>query len=211
MILETIEVGAFQSNCYVVGSESARKGIVIDPGDDAEAILKAVKRHKLEIGTVVVTHAHMDHISAAAAVVAGTGAKMAMHEAEATRGWFRDIARRQALFFGTPQPELPDIGLELKEGDVVEAGELRFKVLHTPGHSPGGISLYGEGVVFSGDTLFNSGIGRTDFPGCSFEEIMRSIHTKLLTLPDNTVVYPGHGPSTTIGTEKQWNPFVRME
>jgi len=128
-----------------------------------------------------------------------------MHELETDGGTSKGIAR----MLGLSADPLPKPDRLLKDGDIIEIGELRFAVLHTPGHSLGGISLYGEGVLFSGDTLFNFGIGRTDFPGCSYEEIMESIHNKLMTLPDDTVVLPGHGPETTIGAERKFNPFLR--
>ncbi len=210
MILETLPVGSFMANCYIVGSEVTGKGMIIDPGADGRDILRVVKNQRLAIEIVVITHAHIDHIAATKEVVDGTHGKLALHKAEGDSA-FASIARAQArALLGEDLGEIPSPDRLLADGDIIEVGELRFKVLHTPGHSQGGICLYGEGVAFTGDTLFNAGIGRTDFPGCSFDDLMRSIRTKLYTLPDETVVYPGHGPSTTIGTEKGWNPFVRM-
>jgi len=210
MILHTLVVGPFMSNCYVIGDEKARKGIIVDPGADAEGIMSAVDRLGLSIDTVVLTHTHVDHLGATKEVIESTRASLAVHELEAQGQTYRAITRMFGSSMGEAFDDMPGPGRKLKEGDAIEAGELRFKVLHTPGHSPGGLCLQGEGVVFTGDTLFNLGIGRTDLPGCSFDDLMESIRTKLLVLPDDTIVYPGHGPSTTIGAEKQWNSFLRM-
>lgn len=186
-----MEVGPIAANCYIVGDEVTKEGLIIDPGDEARRILKKVKDLNLKIKIIVLTHAHFDHIGAAKHVKESTGAELAAHPDDA-RGLLE-----------SPPDRL------LKGGDKLEIGKLSFLVLHTPGHSAGGISLLGQGVVFTGDTLFNFGIGRTDFPGSSYSQIMTSIHTKLLVLPNDTVVYPGHGPKSTIGIERQHNPFLR--
>ncbi len=200
-------VGPFASNCYIVGSETGQRGMIIDPGAEAKLILKTVGDSGLKIELIVVTHAHIDHIGALAAVKEATGARFAIHEAEASASLGMFSRMLSTMTGGSfSQPPKPD--RLLKDGDNVEFGDLSFKVLHTPGHSPGGISLYGHGILFSGDTLFKYGIGRTDFPGCSYEQIMDSIHNKLMVLPVDTVVYPGHGPATTIGKEKRGNPFL---
>jgi hydroxyacylglutathione hydrolase len=208
MILQGLVVGPYGTNCYIVGSESSKKGMVIDPGAEGSHILKVINQLGLSISLIVVTHVHTDHVGALAAVKQATGAPFALHEAEwgvAMQSFAQIVG---GLMSGSlNKPYRPD--RLLKEDDVIEVGDLRFSVLHTPGHSPGGISLYGSGVVFSGDTLFNSGIGRTDFPGCSYDQIIDSIKNKLFSLPDDTVVYPGHGTETTIGEEKRSNPFVR--
>jgi hydroxyacylglutathione hydrolase len=206
LILKTLVVGPFASNCYVVGSDSTKHGLIIDPGAEAKLILKTVNDLDLKIALILVTHAHIDHIGALAAVRENTGAKFAIHEAEATAslGMF---SRMMSSMTGGSFNKPPKPDRLLKDGDTIDVDDLRFTVLHTPGHSPGGISLYGHGILFSGDTLFNHGIGRTDFPGCSYEQIMDSIQNKLMKLPDETVVYPGHGPATTIGEEKRGNPF----
>ena len=215
MILKTIELGFFGSNCFIVGSEKTKEGMIIDPGANAREILEEVRETGLRITLIVATHTHIDHVGALKKVKEETGARYAVHEAEAEgMGGMMGAMQGLAGVFGKltggslQPPPKPDI--LLREGDVIEVGEIRFKVLHTPGHSPGGISLYGEGVVFSGDALFNFGIGRTDFPGqgVGYDMLMNSIHTKLMTLPDETIVLPGHGPQTTIGVERKWNPFL---
>lgn len=207
MILNTLVVGPFASNCYIVGSENGRRGLIIDPGADSKRILKTVNDLRLTISLILVTHAHIDHIGALAPVKEGTRAEFAIYEAEAKDNLGMFSRMMSSMTGGSfSQPPKPD--RLLKDGDIIDINDLSFKVLHTPGHSPGGISLYGHGVLFSGDTLFNYGIGRTDFPGGSSEQIIDSIKNRLLTLPDETVVYPGHGPSTTIGEEKRGNPFL---
>ncbi len=207
MILKTLVVGPFASNCYIVGSESSKHGLIIDPGAEAKLILKTVNDLSLTISLIVVTHAHIDHIGALAPVKESTGAKFAIHEAEAAASLGMFSRMLSSMTGGSfTQPPKPD--RLLKDRDTIEIADLKFTVLFTPGHSPGGISLYGHGILFSGDTLFNYGIGRTDFPGCSYEQIMGSIKNKLMILPNETIVYPGHGPSTTIGEEKRGNPFL---
>ena len=207
MILKTLVVGPVATNCYIVGSEPSKRGMIIDPGAEARRILSTVSDLGLTISLIVVTHLHFDHIGALAPVKEKTGAQIAVHEAEAEAGLGIFSRMLSSMTGGTfSQPPKPD--RLLKDGDTIEVDGLRFTVLYTPGHSPGGISLYGHGIVFSGDALFNYGIGRTDFPGCSYEELMDSIQNKLMTLPDETIVYPGHGPSTTIGEERRGNPFL---
>ena len=205
MILKTLVVGPFASNCYIVGSESSRRGIIIDPGAEAKLIIRTVNDLGLTIPLIVVTHTHIDHLGALKSVKDETRAKFALHEAEAGLGVF---SRMLSSIMGGSLSQLPKPDKLLKDGDTIDIDGLHFTVLHTPGHSPDGISLYGHGIVFTGDTLFNYGIGRTDFPGCSHDQLMDSIQNKLMTLPDETIVYPGHGPSTTIGEERRGNPFL---
>ncbi len=208
MIIDRLAVGPFATNCYIVGSEESRQGIIIDPGDDAAAILGRVADLGLDIKMLVLTHGHIDHVGALKAVKEATGAEMAIHadDAKSLRG-LRGVLQSiivPGLFYPLPPP--PE--RLLRDGDSLDVGGLHFEVLHTPGHTPGGICLLGEGVVFSGDTLFNYGIGRTDLPGGSYHRLVESIRSRLLTLPDDTVVYPGHGPETTIGAERAGNPFL---
>jgi glyoxylase-like metal-dependent hydrolase (beta-lactamase superfamily II) len=205
VIVEKLVVGLFETNCYIVGSESDKKGMVIDPGGKAKQILKKVEGLGLDIKLVVLTHGHIDHTGALKAVKEATGAEVAVHSDDAKSMGKQPLGIVLGLFYPAPPP--PD--RLLKEGDSIDVGDLHFEVLHTPGHSRGGICLLGEGVVFSGDTLFNHSIGRTDLPGGSYDELMTSIQTKLMTLPDNTVVYPGHGGETTIGAERSGNPYLQ--
>ncbi|GAI70611.1 unnamed protein product, partial [marine sediment metagenome] len=204
MILKKLVVGPLAANCYIVGSESNKEGMIIDPGDEAEVILSQVKDLGLAIKFIVLTHGHIDHIGALKEVKEATGAGVAIHTDEAKSLQEQPLSTLLGLAYPTPLP--PD--RLLQDGDSLDIGDVHFLVLHTPGHSPGGICLSGEGVVFSGDTLFNCGIGRTDLPGGNSSQLMNSIHTKLMVLPDNTAVYPGHGPETTIGAERSGNPFL---
>jgi len=208
MIIKTLAVGTFAANCYIVGSEATKQGIIIDPGAEAETILQTVQETGLSISLIVATHAHVDHVGALRAVKERTNAQFAIHEAE--KGVLLTAPMRLFTSLGgfpIKSPPRPD--RLLKDGDRIDVGDVHFTVLYTPGHSSGGICLVGHGVVFSGDTLFNSGIGRTDFPGMSHERLMKSIQEKLMVLPDETVVYPGHGPATTIGDERRGNPFLQ--
>ena len=206
MIIRTLPVGPLQTNCYVVGCEETHLGVVIDPGGDAADILAAVERDKLAIQYVLLTHAHFDHIGAVAEIVQATRAPLALHP--------DDLpilrARGGATMFGIFIRPSPAPSLALSDGQVIEVGKLELHVLHTPGHTPGHVTFHEATAkaAFDGDVLFQMGIGRTDFPGSSFHQLMESIRNKLFTLPDDTVVYPGHGPATTVGDEKWSNPFL---
>jgi glyoxylase-like metal-dependent hydrolase (beta-lactamase superfamily II) len=210
MIIETIEGrGGFLSNCYIVGSEETGEGMVIDPSARATTILRVAKKRGLSITLIVATHTHPDHVATLARVKDATGADFLLHEDEETRGIMQTFGRLMGPLVGGSLRRLPKPDRFLREGDIVNLGELNFKVLHTPGHTSGSISLWGHGVVFCGDTLFNQDIGRTDLPGMSRFRLVRSIHNKLMTLPDETRVLPGHGPETTIGFERKYNPFLQ--
>ncbi len=205
MILEKLVVGPLASNCYIVGSEVTREGMIIDPGDEAEQILEKIKDLQLDIKFIVLTHSHIDHIGAVKEVCKATGAEICVHtdDAQSLKGW------RMGSVLGSFHLAPPTPDRLLKGGDNTNIGDLHFLVLHTPGHTPGGICLLGQGVVFTGDTLFNYGIGRTDLLGGNQYQLLTSLHTKLMVLPDNTVVYPGHGPESTIGAERSGNPYLR--
>ncbi|MFC2012220.1 MBL fold metallo-hydrolase [Chloroflexota bacterium] len=206
MIIERLEVGPFASNCYIVGDESSKEAMIIDPGDEADRIIKRVEDLGLEIKLIVLTHGHIDHIGAISEVKEATGAQVAIHADDAPMLQMRSP---MGAMFGPPPRIPPAPDRLLKGGESLDIGSLRFLVIHTPGHSQGGICLMTEGVVFSGDTLFNFSIGRSDFPGGSMPQLMDSIHTKLMVLPDDTIVYPGHGLESTIGAECQYNPFLQ--
>ena len=205
MILKQLVVGPLAANCYIVGSEASKEGMIIDPGDEAGVILRNGKDLGLEIRFIVLTHGHIDHIGALKEVKEATGAEVAIHTDEAKSLPEQSLSKLLGLSYPTPLP--PD--RLLKDGDSVDIGDLHFLILHTPGHSPGCICLLGQEVLFSGDTLFNCGIGRADLPGGNYSQLMNSIHTRLMTLPDNTTVYPGHGPETTVGAERSGNPFLQ--
>lgn len=205
MLVDKIEVGPLAVNCYLVADEDSRAGMIIDPGAEAQVILKKIKLFNVKINLLVLTHTHFDHIGALKEVKEATGAQVAVHTDDAASLSRKDII---AESFGFSYPPPPEADKLLADGDVIEIGSVKFKILHTPGHSPGSICLIGGKIVFTGDTLFYSGIGRTDLPGGSYAKIQENIRTKLLVLPDNTIVYPGHGPQTTIGQEKNGNPFL---
>jgi len=207
MILHTIPVGITQTNCYVVGCDQTHEGVVIDPGGHPQRILKAIEQSGLTIRYVLNTHCHFDHMGANAEIVAATKAPLALHPAELPILQ----AKGGAAWFGVLVKESPLPDLELDGGQVLEVGTLRFQVLHTPGHSPGGLTFYlkEESAAFDGDVLFEMGIGRTDVPGGDWDTLERSIREVLYALPDDTTLYPGHGPKTTVGREKRANPWVR--
>jgi hydroxyacylglutathione hydrolase len=204
VILNKLEVGAYAANCYIIGDEITKEGMIIDPGDEASSILKNVKALGLKIKVIALTHAHIDHISALADVKKATGAEVAISREEAP-----SLKQPLRLTINQSSEALPQPDRLLNDGDTITVGKLSFKVLFTPGHTRGGICLLGNGIVFTGDTLFNYSIGRTDFPGGNFDQEIKSIREKLMTLPDNTIVCTGHGPDTTIGAERKGNEFLR--
>lgn len=201
-----IPAGIYAANCYLVYDEDTKEGIVIDPGGDADDIINKIEELGLDIKYIVLTHGHGDHIAGVEDLKKYTNAKVAIHKDDApmVRNGEKNLSSRMAM--GTVEIE-PDILLD--EDYVIEFGKLSGKVIHTPGHTPGGISLKIEDSLFTGDTLFAGSIGRTDFEGSSYDSIINSIKTKLIVFPDETRVYPGHGPSTSIKMEKRNNPFLR--
>jgi glyoxylase-like metal-dependent hydrolase (beta-lactamase superfamily II) len=207
MIHEILPVGMLQCNCSIFGDEQTREAIVIDPGDNIDGILEILARHGLKVKAIVITHAHIDHIGGAAKLKAVTGASVHMNASDQDLYDHLDV---QAAWLQMKTPERTSIDTEAREGDSLELGDSVFHVLHTPGHTQGSISLWipAENKVIAGDTLFRDSIGRTDLPGGDGPQILRSIRDKLLTLPEDAVVVPGHGANTTIGREKERNPFL---
>ena len=207
MILEKLTVGPFQENCYVVGDEASGTGVLFDPGDEAARISLAVEQTNLEISQIIITHAHIDHVGAVAALVDEYSCPVLMHaEAEPMLKQLPSQALMMGLRFG----KVPTVDAYIEDGAVVEVGSLRFEALFTPGHAPGHLAFYAaeQGLVLSGDALFAGSVGRVDLPGGSMEVLLRSINERLLTLPDETIVHSGHGPETTIGEERAHNPFL---
>ncbi len=211
MILKMFSSGMYLTNCYILGCEETKEAIVIDPGFDqdreAKEVLKFIEKEGLHVKYVVNTHGHADHTAGNGIIKRATGALILIHEDDAIM--LTAVAKTLSRVFGL-RTTSPPADRTLRDGNSIQFGRIKLLVLHTPGHSRGGISLLGENFVFSGDTLFAGSIGRTDFPGASFEGIMQSVKTKLLTLPDLFKVYPGHGPATTVAEEKKHNPFLRI-
>jgi len=208
MIHEILPVGPLQCNCSIIGDEATREAMVIDPGDDIEDILSLISKHNLQVKQIVITHAHIDHVGGAMKLRAATGAPILLNQNDYALLRMLDA---QATWVGMASPGKVEIDASLGQADVVKAGPLAASVIHTPGHTAGSICLYfpAEKKLIAGDTLFAGSIGRTDLAGGSFEKIIRSLHEKVLALPDETIVVPGHGPLTTIGDERETNPFLR--
>lgn len=210
MIIKMLTLGTLHTNCYVVGCAETKEALIIDPGfeekKEAERILKEVNQHNLRVKYIVNTHGHPDHIGGNRIIKQETGALILIHEYDAPM--LTDTAGDLPKLFGLHMMS-PPADKMLHEGDVIQFGKTTLRVLHTPGHSKGSISLLGDDAVFTGDTLFAGSIGRYDLPGASYKEIIRSIK-RLATLPEHVKVYPGHGPTSTIGKEKKSNPFLQM-
>lgn len=200
------EVGPLACNCYIVGDPASRRAIVIDPGGDADELSVEIAAQKLTISAIVATHAHFDHLLAAERLRAATGAPFLLHDSDKPLlPWMQESGR---MFLGIDLPPPPDVDGRLVEGERLEAGPVELEVLHTPGHSPGSISLVGAEAIFSGDTLFAGSVGRTDLPGGDTEALVAAVRHKLFSLDEMLPVFPGHGPATTLGHEKRANPFV---
>lgn len=208
MIHEILPVGPLQCNCSLIGDEDAREAMVIDPGDDIAEILGLIQKHNLIVKQIIITHAHIDHVGGAMKLRAATAAPIMINENDYALLKMLDV---QAAWLGMENPGTVEIASSIGDTQQVRAGSLVADVLHTPGHTEGSICLYfpAETKLIAGDTLFAGSIGRTDLPGGSFDKIIRSIHGKLLALPDETVVIPGHGQLTTIGEERETNPFLQ--
>ena len=208
MIHELLPVGPLQCNCSIIGDETSGEAIVVDPGDDIEQIVALIKKHNLQVKQIVITHAHIDHVGGAMKLRAATSAPILLNQNDYALLKMLDM---QAAWIGMRNPGTVEIDQSLEQADTVKAGALSAQVLHTPGHTEGSICLYfpAESKLIAGDTLFAGSIGRTDLPGGSYEKIIYSLHDRVLALPDETIVIPGHGPLTTIGEERESNPFLQ--
>jgi glyoxylase-like metal-dependent hydrolase (beta-lactamase superfamily II) len=206
LIFDTLPTGPLDVNCYIVGCEKTGKAAVIDPGGHADAIRERLKKHGLELAVVINTHGHFDHIGGNADLLADSGAELMIHPADR---FLLDNVSDHARAFGLTAAPSPAPSRELNDGDVISVGELTLKVIHTPGHSPGGICLLVGDYLIVGDSVFAGSIGRTDLPGGNYDQLISSIKSRLLTLPDDTRIFPGHGPASTIGDEKLYNPYLQ--
>ncbi len=208
MILETFPVGLLQCNCSIVGDEGTLEATVVDPGDNIPDILFRLARHSLTLKQIVITHAHIDHIAGAQELKRITGAPIFFHQADLPQLAIMD---EQAAWLGVATPEVKPPDSDLTHGMLLHVGTLNVEVLHTPGHTPGSVCLYfaDQSLLLAGDTLFAGAVGRTDFPGGNSRTLIRSIHNQILVLPDTTRVIPGHGPATSIGLERERNPFLQ--
>ena len=209
IIVRGIVVGVFAENCWIIGSRRTGEAIAIDPGDQAEEILALARDMGVTIKVIANSHGHLDHILGVRGVQSATGAKFLLHAQDLPVA--RSAAGSAQAFLGRAVEHPPDPDAFLSDGDEVEVAGVKLRVMHTPGHTPGSVSFYSEGMLFSGDTLFQGSIGRTDLPGGSYEQEMSSIVDRLLVLPDDTIVLPGHMQESRIGIEKQTNPFILQE
>lgn len=207
MIHEILPVGLLQCNCSVIGDEASHEAMVIDPGDNVQEILAILQKHSLQVKQIVITHAHIDHVGGAMKLRAATGAPILLNQNDYALLKMLDM---QAAWIGMPNPGKVEIDHSITTGESLSAGSLTASVIHTPGHTEGSICLYfpAQKKLIAGDTLFAGSIGRTDLPGGDTQKIMRSLHNIVLSLPDETLVVPGHGELTTIGEERETNPFL---
>lgn len=205
MILESLPTGPLQVNCYILGCETTRKAVVVDPGGDVEQVLALLQQLDLQVQMVINTHGHFDHVGGNRKLIEATEAELLLHENDKE---LLGMAQQHAAAYGLPSELSPAPQRLLSGGQVIAVGDLEIKVLHTPGHTPGGICLLVGDQLIVGDTLFAGSIGRTDLPGGNHQQLIDSINSQLLPLPDATVAHPGHGPATTIGREKLYNPFL---
>lgn len=206
MIIKSLEVGPIMANCYILGCEDTREAVVIDPGDDADRILIKLSESNLKVKYIINTHGHFDHVGANRKMKEVTGADLMIHPDD--EPMLSELAMA-ASSFGLSAENSPKADKHLLNGDEISFGNITLKVIHTPGHSKGGICLYTDGHLFVGDTLFAGSIGRTDLPGGNYDTLIASIKENLLSFDDDTRVYPGHGPETSIGSEKRMNPFLK--
>jgi hydroxyacylglutathione hydrolase len=207
MIHEILPVGPLQCNCSIIGDETTHEAMVIDPGDNIDEVLALIRKHNLQVKQIVITHAHIDHVGGAMKLRAATGAPILLNQHDYALLKMLDV---QATWIGVANPGKVEIDRSVTTGETVTAGQHTAQILHTPGHTEGSICLYfqSEKKLIAGDTLFAGSIGRTDLPGGSTQKIMRSLHDTVMALPDETVVIPGHGELTTIGEERETNPFL---
>lgn len=206
LIIKKLSVGPIMANCFILGCEQTKEAVVIDPGDEADRILMELAKAELKVTYIINTHGHFDHVGANKKLKEVTGAVLAIHPDDAP---MLSELSRSAATFGLAAENSPAPDLLLKNADEITFGNITLQVIHTPGHSRGGVCLYTKGHLFAGDTLFAGSIGRTDLPGGDYDTLIASIKEKLLNLPDDTVVYTGHGPETTLMNEKRMNPFLR--
>ncbi len=206
MIIDKLVVSPLQENCYIVGDEESQQGVVIDPGDEAPRIIARVAELGLTVRHVINTHGHVDHIAAAQDVKEVLGAKFYLHPGDTM---YLDETVEHAKMFGISEARMPTVDVPLHDGDDIAIGNLTITVIHAPGHSPGGCLLQIGSDVFCGDLIFAGSIGRTDLPGGDYATIIESLEGKILSLPDDTRLHPGHGPSTTVAVERQYNPFLQ--
>ena len=208
MILERIVVGPFEVNCYILGDSKTKEVVVIDPGEDFPVVWDTIQEARYNVKGIVLTHGHADHIGAVGELKSKTQAPIYIHPED--KEMLSNPKLNRSIYFGVAITAPPADKL-LKEGDILKIGNISLKVIHTPGHTPGGICLEYDKILFTGDTLFAGSIGRTDFPGSSFQSLINSIKKKLLILPDEIEIFPGHGPSSSIGEERVSNPFLQEE